>query len=63
MDLWNIVQYLQQEQAGLKQKYDQLVNIVNEIIKILNKEENKLVENMKKKPMKKCKFYNRGYCK
>ena len=63
MDLWNIVQYLQHEQATLKQKYDQMVNIVNEIIKILNKEESKLVENMKKKSTKRCKFNNRGYCK
>ena len=63
MDLWNIVQYLQHEQVGLKQKYDQMVNIVSEIIKILKKEENKLVENMKKKSMKRCKFDNRGFCK
>ena len=63
MDLWNILQYLQYEQAGIKQKYDQMVSIVNEMIKILNKEENKLVENMKKKSMKRCKFYNRGFCK
>ena len=38
MYIFNIVQYLQYEQAGLKEKYNQMLYIVSELIKTLKNE-------------------------
>ena len=63
MEILNIVNYLHHEQKGLKQKYETLLNVVCQIIEALNKEEFKLLNKSRSQPPRRCKFFNRGFCK
>ena len=53
MDIWNFINYLQCEQAALKERHEKLVNLVGEILEAVKHKELKV----------RCKFYNRGFCK
>ena len=55
--------FLQQENAELKRKYDDLFNLVKEILEAVKHEENQRVDKRKKKTQTRCKFANRGFCK
>ena len=44
MDVWNIMNHLHYEQLALKEKYEQLVSLVGEILKALKHAEIKRLE-------------------
>ena len=58
-----MVNYLYQEQAGLKQKYETVISLLGEVIETLKKEEMKLLNKNRVKSQRRCRFYNRGFCK
>ena len=63
MDVWNVLNYLQHQQAGLRENYNNLLSLVGEITKKLQKDDEKLADRIQVKAHSKCKYYNRGFCK
>jgi hypothetical protein len=63
MDMWNMVNYLYNEQAALKAKYDNLTSLVREILEAVKNEEVKRLEKENKKSHFVCRYFRRGYCK
>ena len=63
--MWNYINYLHCELTSLKDKHENLVNHVREIIEAVKQSEMKRLEekNKHKKSKTKCRFFNRGYCK
>ena len=60
MDVWNMVNYLNYEQAKLNHKFEQLSGLVKEVLEaVIKNEELKKKEKFKSR----CRYYNRGYCK
>ena len=57
-NIWNFVQYMQYEQAVLKDKYDKLLTFLAEILVKV-----KYDERMTNEPRTRCRYYNKGYCK
>ena len=63
MYVWNCLNYLHHEHSALKDKYDNLLSLVKEILDAVKHAEMIRMENKQKKSKTKCRFYNRGYCK
>ena len=63
MDIRNLVNNLYHEQAGLKQKYETVISLYGEVIEALKKEEMKLMNRNRVKSQRRCRFYNRGFCR
>ena len=61
MDIWNFINYLQCEQAALKERHEKLVNLVGEILEAVKHEELKRLH--RKTSQFRCKYYNKGFCK
>ena len=61
MDVWNFINYLQCEQAALKERHEKLVNLVGEILEAVKHEEWKRLH--RKTSQFRCKYYNKGFCK
>ena len=44
MDVWNVLNYLQHQQAGLRENYNNLLSLIGEITKKLQKDDEKLTD-------------------
>ena len=65
-DVWlNMFHNLQQENALMKEKYNELLQIVREVVETIKYDTKRSVENerLKKKSRIRCKFLNKGFCK
>ena len=63
-DAWcNMFYYLQQENAVLKEKYNELSRLVGEIIEAVKSDAKQRIEKKRDNSKIRCKFQNRCYCK
>lgn len=60
---WAMLYNMQNEQNILREKYDNLLDIVEKLLAALSESELKRIESKKLKKSMKCKYFNRGYCK
>ena len=60
---WAMLYNMQNEQNILREKYDNLLDIVEKLLAALSESELQRIERKKLKKSIKCKYFNRGYCK
>ena len=66
MIIWNMFLHLQHENAVMKEKYNELLTVVGEILETVKNDAKQRVENddVKNKKLKiRCKFLNKGFCR